>query len=447
MRAGIIGTGYVGLVYGTVLAKLGHEVICADVDENKIQRLNHGEIPIHEAGLAERLQEGIANGRLRFTTDLAGMIRQSEVLMITVGTPPRDDGSSNTDPVLSVAAEIGEHMNGPRTVVMKSTVPVGTTRQAEAIIRERLRARGVDYPLGVAMNPEFLKEGTALKDAMEPSRVVIGTDSELARETLAALYKDYSDQAVPFVHTNPETAEMIKYASNSFLALKVAFINEFALLSEKVGANVIDLAYGMGLDSRIGPRFLQAGAGYGGSCFPKDNSAIIGVARQHGLDLLTVRASQEANERHQDAMVERIAESVGPGEDLSGRTIAILGLSFKPGTDDVRESPSLHIIRKLAERGASIRAYCPHGMEQAALALQDCVGSIVYAEDEYSCAANADALVLVTDWPQFLGLDLRRLKASMRGQAMLDLRNMFAANGEIRQLFDYRPIGLKRRGG
>jgi UDPglucose 6-dehydrogenase len=345
--------------------------------------------------------------------------------------------------VLSVAAEIGEHMNGPKTVVMKSTVPVGTTRQAEAIIRERLLARGVDYPVGLAMNPEFLKEGTALKDALVPSRVVIGTDSELARETLAALYKDYSDQAVPFVYTNPETAEMIKYASNSFLALKVAFINEFALLSEKVGANVKDLAYGMGLDSRIGPHFLQAGPGYGGSCFPKDNSAIIGVAHQHNLELLTVQASKEANERHKDAMVERIAEALGAGGDLSGHTLAILGLSFKPGTDDVRESPSLHIIRKLAERGASIQAYCPHGMEQAAAALQDYASSIAYAEDEYSCAANADALAIVTDWPEFLRLDLRRLKASMKGQAMFDLRNMFVANSEIRQLFDYRPIGLK----
>lgn len=438
-----MGTGYVGLVYGVVLAKLGHRVIGSDVDREKIDALNRGIVPIHEPGLESELQAAIRERSLAFTANLPEMIRESEILFITVGTPPKEDGSSDTGPVLSAAATIGEHMNEDKVVVVKSTVPIGTTRLVERTIRERRRGEAGAFEAHVAMNPEFLKEGAALKDARRPSRIVIGTRSDTARSVLGQLFAAYSKADVPFVYTDPETAEMIKYASNSFLALKIAFINEFALLAEKVGANVAELAWGMGLDERIGPKFLEAGAGYGGSCFPKDNSAIVSVAKRHGEELLTVQASIAANERHKARMVDRIAAATAADGDLSGRIVAILGLSFKPGTDDVREAPSLDIIRGLVRRGAFVRVFCPQGMKGAKRALEAYAGSIRYCEDAYDCAENADALALVTEWPEFGELDLKRLKAAMRGSALLDLRNMYIRHPDVRRWFDYRPIGLR----
>lgn len=442
MKVGIMGTGYVGLVYGTVLATLGHRIICTDVDHGKIQALQQGLVPIHEPGLEQALRQAVQTEMLLFSTDLEQMIRQSEVVMITVGTPPQDDGRPNIDAVMNAAAMIGTSMNGDKTLVLKSTVPLGTTRLVEAAIRTILRDRGVPYECHVAVNPEFLKEGAALHDAMNPNRIVIGASGEQARAALAQLYQDFADRSVPFLHTNPETAEMIKYASNAFLALKISFINEFALLSEKAGANVAELAFGLGLDERIGPHFLKAGAGYGGSCFPKDNAAILAAAREYGEELLTVQASVEANERHKDRLVGRIVSAVGLNGDLGSRTIGVLGLSFKPGTDDVREAPSLHIIRQLTARGADIQAYCPHGMPQARRALGSSNDRIRYAGDAYECAANADAVVLVTEWPEFLDLDLKRLQQAMTGKLLFDFRNMFAGRPDVRRLFDYRPIGL-----
>ncbi|WP_135554382.1 UDP-glucose dehydrogenase family protein [Paenibacillus cymbidii] len=442
MKVGIMGTGYVGLVYGTVLAALGHRVICTDVDHGKIQTLKQGLVPIHEPGLETAVRQAMQTEMLLFSTDLEHMIRQSEVVLVTVGTPPQDDGRPNVDAVMNAAAMVGTSMNGDKTLVLKSTVPLGTTRQVEAAIRAILRERGVPYECHVAMNPEFLKEGAALHDAMHPNRIVIGASGEPARASLLRLYRDFADRSVPFLQTNPETAEMIKYASNAFLALKISFINEFSLLAEQVGANVAELAHGLGLDERIGPHFLKAGAGYGGSCFPKDNAAILAAAREHGQELLTVRASVEANERHKNRLVARIVSAFGPHGDMAGRTIGILGLSFKPGTDDVREAPSLHIIRRLLALGADIQAYCPHGMPQARRALGATNDRLRYAADAYECAANADAVVLVTEWPAFLALDLGRLQTAMAGNLLFDFRNLFAGRPDVRQLFDYRPIGL-----
>lgn len=444
MNVGIMGTGYVGLVYGTVLAKMGHRAICADVDQAKIDSLNGGIVPIHEPGLESALASAVREGKLTFTTDLPAMVRDSSTIFITVGTPPRRDGSSNVEPVLNAARTIGDFMNEDKVVVVKSTVPIGTTRLVEQTIRDRLAERGSAFRVHAAMNPEFLKEGAALHDAEHPARIVVGTDSGTAGSVLDVLFREFAERSIPFVRTNPETAEMIKYASNTFLALKISFINEFALLAEKVGANVAELAYGMGLDDRIGPHFLSPGAGYGGSCFPKDNSAIVSVAREHGEELLTVQASIAANEKQMARMVDRIAEAAGDApEDLAGRTIAVLGLSFKPGTDDVREAPSLRIIRGLLERGAAIRAYCPQGMEGARKALADWGERIRFGEDAYDCAAGADALAIVTEWPDFGSLELDRLQAAMRGRALLDLRNVYARHPNVRRLFDYRPVGLR----
>ena len=438
MKIGIVGTGYVGLVQGAVLADFGLEVICMDVDEKKINMLNRGKVPIYEPGLKELIDK--VDGRLEFTTDMEYTVQNSEVLFIAVGTPPTDDGSADLQYVLQVAKSIGSYMDTYKVVVDKSTVPVGTGQKVKEVIKQELEKRELDMEFDVVSNPEFLREGKAIGDSTHPDRVVIGTESDKAKELIKKVYDVLYLKETPFVFTNIETAEMIKYASNAFLATKISFINEMALLSEKVGANVQKIAKAMGMDGRISKYFLNAGPGYGGSCFPKDTKAIIDIAKQYGIELKVVQAGIDVNEKQMIKMVEKIEEKV---ENLENKTIGILGLSFKPETDDMREAPSIEIIRGLVNKGVKIKAFCPEGMKEAKWRLKDIEKHITYCSDEYDVAKESDAIVLITEWNQFRGLDLKRLKELMKGDYLFDLRNVYSKNKDVRDIFKYFGVGKK----
>ena len=421
-RISIIGTGYVGLVTGVCLADFGNSIISVDIDEAKIGKLMNGIAPIYEPGLEEVLKRNIKAGRISFTTDIKFAIENSEVIFIAVGTPPDEDGKADLSAVLSVAETIGTYMNGYKVIVNKSTVPIGTGRKVEAIIRDVLNKRGLDYDFDVVSNPEFLREGKAVQDFTHPDRVVVGTESEKARDIIKEIYRTLYLNETPFVFTNLETAEMIKYASNAFLATKISFINEISVLCEKVGADVQKVAKAMGMDGRIGGKFLHPGPGYGGSCFPKDTKALVKIAEEHGLDLKIIKATIEANERQKLHMVEKIESHLG---DLNGKKIGVLGLTFKPETDDVREAPSLTIIPELIKRGAIIRAFDPVGMPEATWRLKDYKKCIVYCTNEYDVMEGVDALVILTEWNQFRRLDLGKVKQLMKGTYFFDLRNIY----------------------
>lgn len=438
MRIGVVGTGYVGLVQGVIMAEFGLNVICMDISEEKINSLKNGVVPIYEPGLKELLEKNMKAERIEFTTDMKYVTENSDVIFIAVGTPPALDGSADLHFVLEVATNIGKYMNGYKVVVDKSTVPVGTGKIVRETIQKELDSRNLDYKFDIVSNPEFLREGKAVGDCLRPDRVVIGTESERAKEIMKKVYDVLFINETPFVFTNIETAEMIKYASNAFLAVKISFINEISLLAEKVGANTQEIAKAMGKDGRISPKFLHCGPGYGGSCFPKDTKAIVDIAKKYGEDMYVIKAAIDANEKQKRKMVEKIIDKM---EGVEGKHIAILGLSFKPDTDDMRDAPSLDIIRGLVEAGAKIQAYCPEGMKEARWRLEDCENSITYCADEYSVVNEADAVVLMTEWNQFRGMNLDKVRARMKGNFYFDLRNVYARNTHIREEFKYFPIG------
>ena len=438
MRIGVVGTGYVGLVQGVIMAEFGLNVICMDVSEEKINSLKNGGIPIYEPGLKELLEKNMKAERIEFTTDMKYTTENSDVIFIAVGTPPALDGSADLHFVLEVATNIGKYMNGYKVVIDKSTVPVGTGKLVRETIQKELNNRNLNYEFDIVSNPEFLREGKAVGDCLRPDRVVIGTESERAKEIMKKVYDVLFINETPFVFTNIETAEMIKYASNAFLAVKISFINEISLLAEKVGANTQEIAKAMGKDGRISPKFLHCGPGYGGSCFPKDTKAIVDIAKKHGEDMYVIKAAIDANEKQKRKMVEKIIDKM---EGVEGKHIAILGLSFKPDTDDMRDAPSLDIIRGLVQAGAKIQAYCPEGMKEARWRLEDCENSITYCADEYSVVNEADAVVLMTEWNQFRGMNLDKVRARMKGNFYFDLRNVYTRNTHIREEFKYFPIG------
>jgi UDPglucose 6-dehydrogenase len=430
----MVGTGYVGLVTGACFAEFGVSVICVDADAAKVDRLKRGEVPIYEPGLSELVQKGVREGRLSFTTDTAEAVRQSLVIFIAVGTPPRGDGSADLSAVETVAETIARHMNGYKVIVTKSTVPVGTGDRLRAIIGKSQTER-VNFD--VASNPEFLREGAAIEDFMRPNRVVIGAESDHAVAILRDLYRPLYLIETPIVITDIATAEMIKYASNAFLATKVSFINEVANLCERVGADVHQVARAMGLDGRIGSKFLHPGPGYGGSCFPKDVVALLALAKRKDYDFRILSAVDAANHRQRELMVAKIQHAVG---NLSGTTLACLGLSFKPNTDDIREAPALTILPALQKLGASIRAYDPAAMGHAQAALP----GVALCADPYETMADCDAIILMTEWNQFRNLDLERVKALLRRPTFIDLRNVYDPH-RMRELgFSYVGVG---RGG
>ncbi|WP_424628341.1 UDP-glucose dehydrogenase family protein [Bradyrhizobium sp. SYSU BS000235] len=432
MRIAMIGTGYVGLVSGACFADFGHRVTCVDTDAGKIAALNRGEIPIFEPDLDRLVATSVKAGRLDFTTDLAGPVGKADAVFIAVGTPSRrGDGHADLSYVHAAARDIAKALQGFTVVVTKSTVPVGTGDEVERLIRETNPAADV----AVASNPEFLREGAAIRDFKHPDRIVVGTDDERARKVMGEVYRPLYLNQAPIMYTERRTAELIKYAANAFLATKITFINEIADLSEKVGADVQEVARGIGLDNRIGTKFLNAGPGFGGSCFPKDTRALVKTALDHDVPLRIVESVLAVNDNRKRAMSRKVAAAVGG--NLRGKTIGVLGLTFKPETDDMREAPSIPLVTGLLDHGAQVRAYDPVGMEQAKHELPD----IFYCEDPYECAKGADALVIVTEWVQFRALDLARLKREMANPVIVDLRNIYRRD-EMEELgFTYESIG------
>lgn len=440
MKITVIGTGYVGLVQGVILSEFGHKVICLDIDEKKIENLKNGILPIYEPGLKDILDRNVLEGRLKFTTNKEYALGEAEVIFIAVGTPPGDDGSADLTYVLQCAKDIGQNISKYAVVVNKSTVPVGTGDLVEETIKNELIERKVDIEFDVVSNPEFLREGKAVNDCLRPDRVVIGTESKKALGVMKKIYDVLYINKTPFVFTNRRTSEMIKYASNAFLAVKISFINEMALLAEKVGANTQEIAQAMGMDGRISPKFLHCGPGYGGSCFPKDTRAIVEIGKEYNEDMSVVSAAISANEKQKKKMIDKIIREMNGVEE---KTICMLGLSFKPDTDDVRDAPSLDIIKGLIENGAKIKAYCPKGIEETKWRLEKYKDKIQYCKDEDEASEKADAVVLVTEWNQFRGINLEELKERMNGEFYFDLRNVHTKNCKVRSLFKYYPVGQR----
>jgi UDPglucose 6-dehydrogenase len=431
MHIAVIGTGYVGLVTGACFAEFGVDVICVDIDSEKINRLQSGEMPIYEPGLEQLVTKNMQSGRLRFTTDLKQAVEQALVIFLAVGTPPKDDGAADLSFVEAAARSIAEHMNGYKVIVTKSTVPIGTGEYLRKLIREQLKS---DLNFGVVSNPEFLREGAAINDFMRPDRVVVGSRDEEAIAIMRDLYRPLYLIEVPFVVTSLEAAELTKYAANAFLATKISFINEIANLCEGIGCDVHDVARAIGMDRRIGNKFLHPGPGFGGSCFPKDTRALASVAREFGRDSMIVDAVIEVNRRQREAMVPKVEKLIG---ELAGKTVAILGLAFKPETDDMREAPAIDIINGLLKRGATVRAYDPVAMSEAAKVLPE----VTFARDEYEAVADADALVFVTEWNQFRALDMGRVRDLMKSPRIADLRNIYDP-ADMRELgFEYVGVG------
>jgi UDPglucose 6-dehydrogenase len=432
VHIGIIGTGYVGLVTGACFAEFGIYVTCIDKDDKKVRSLKKGEVPFYEPGLEGLVKKNIKNGRLRFSTKIQDAVDSSLVIFIAVGTPPRGDGSADMRYVESVAEEIAENIKGYKVIVTKSTVPVGTGAKLTKIISKKLKEQ-VDFD--IVSNPEFLREGSAIEDFMRPNRVVIGTKSQQAAAIMKDLYGPLYLIETPFVITNVETAELIKYASNSFLAVKISFINELSNLCDRVGADVHMVAKGMGLDHRIGAKFLHPGPGYGGSCFPKDTRALLTIAAKSGIELEIVKAAVEANERQKNIMIEKIKNGLG---DLKGKTIALLGLSFKPNTNDMREAPSIFIIEKLLKEKAKVKAFDPIAIEDAKAVLHD---KIKYAKGPYDCVKGADAVVILTEWNEFRNLDLLKIKTLLKTPNFFDFRNVYEPEKMKRLGFKYFCVG------
>lgn len=437
MKIAIVGTGYVGLVSGACFAEMGIDVTCVDIDQAKIERLRAGDIPIYEPGLDELVLRNSQEGRLHFTTRLADCLDGVEAVFSAVGTPPDEDGSADLRYVLEVAREVGRHMQHYLVVVTKSTVPVGTARKVEAAIREELTKRGVDIPFDVASNPEFLKEGSAIKDFMSPDRVVVGVESEKARELMTRLYAPFMLNNFRVIFTDVPSAEMIKYAANSMLATRISFMNDIANLCELVGADVNQVRKGIGSDTRIGSKFLYPGCGYGGSCFPKDVKALVQTAEQNGYDMRVLKAVEEVNERQKSVLFEKLRRHYG---NLQGKTIALWGLAFKAETDDMREATSLVTIGHLLEAGCTVRVFDPAAMDEARRRLGD---AIIYASDIYDAAKGADALLLLTEWKQFRLPSWARVHDLMRNPIVFDGRNIYDPAEMRKNGFEYYSIGRK----
>lgn len=438
MKIAIVGTGYVGLVSGTCFAEMGVDVTCVDVDKSKIERLERGDVPIYEPGLDEKVVRNHAEGRLRFTTDLTEIIDDVEVIFSAVGTPPDEDGSADLHYVLEVARTIGRSMKDYKLVVTKSTVPVGTSIKVKEAIAGELAKRGVDIPFDVASNPEFLKEGKAVSDFMNPDRVVVGVESDRARKLMEQLYKPFMLNNYRMIFTDIPSAEMIKYAANSMLATRISFMNDIANLCELVGADVNMVRKGIGADTRIGSKFLYPGCGYGGSCFPKDVKALIKTAAKNGYTMEVLTAVENVNERQKERLFEKLSERFCG--DLKGRRIALWGLAFKPDTDDMREAPALRVIARLLEAGADVVAYDPVAMDECRRRIGD---SIYYASDIYEAALDADAILLLTEWKQFRLPSWKVLKRTMRTPLVIDGRNIYDADELRAEGFEYTCIGRK----
>ncbi|GIU82556.1 MAG: UDP-glucose/GDP-mannose dehydrogenase family protein [Acidobacteria bacterium] len=431
MHIAIIGTGYVGLVTGACFAEFGVEVTCVDVDEEKIEKLKKGIIPIYEPGLDVLVEKNQKSGRLHFTTDLKSAVEQALVIFFAVGTPPKEDGTPDMSYYEKAAKDVAEAMNGYKVLVTKSTVPVGTGRWLREFVTKHQK---VKTKFGVVSNPEFLREGAAINDFMRPDRVVIGSSDPEAIAIMKDLYRPLYLIETPFVITSLEAAELIKYAANAFLATKITFINEVANLCDAIGCDVHDVAKGIGMDNRIGRKFLHPGPGFGGSCFPKDTLAFTKVGDLYGVETLIVDAVIKANQRQRELMIPKIEKLVG---DLKGKTIAVLGLSFKPETDDMREAPSIYIINELQKRGAKIKAFDPVAMEEAKKHLS----CVTYAKDEYDAIKDADALVIITEWNQFRALDMQKVKSLLRAPKIVDLRNIYEPADMKAMGFEYVGVG------
>jgi len=433
MHICVVGTGYVGLVTGACLADFGINVTCVDKDERKIDMLLRGEMPIYEPGLGALVEKNHKAGRLYFTTDLDPAIRSALAVFIAVGTPPKEDGSADLSYVIQVAESIADNLDGYKVVITKSTVPTGTGQLIEKTISERTTST---HPFSVVSNPEFLREGSAIQDFMRPDRVVIGARDAQAVAIMKDIYSPLFLRETPFVITNVESSELIKYASNAFLATKITFINEVAELCELIGADIHHVAKGMGLDNRIGPKFLHPGPGYGGSCFPKDTQALTEIAREAGRPFDIVETVVTVNERMKVRAVEKVCAALD--DNLAGKTIAMLGLSFKPETDDMRESASIPIAEALVREGAKVRAFDPVAMDNAKAMLP---AEVVYCADTYDAATGADALVIVTEWNQFRSLDLERIKSALSGNVIVDLRNVCSLERMANHGFAYYGVG------
>ncbi len=447
MNIAVVGTGYVGLVGGTCFAEMGNQVVCVDIDESKVQKLQGGTVTIYEPGLEVYFERGIREDRLTFTTDLAEAVEDAEVVFLALPTPPAEDGSADLQYVLGVADDIGKLLAanpdwGYKVLVDKSTVPVGTARRVIAAVEAHGVKAGEHFD--VVSNPEFLREGVAVDDFMKPERVVIGTDSERAGEIMTRLYEPFVRSGNPIIIMDEESAEMTKYAANSLLATKITFMNEIANLCDLVGANVDHVRRGIGTDSRIGPKFLYAGIGFGGSCFPKDVQALHRTAREEGYDFRMLQAVLDVNDDQKTVLVPRLTEALG-GDNLTGKTIGIWGLAFKPHTDDVREAPAHVIIRDLVARGATVQAFDPEAVETTQAAFEHTAlegpGSLTYSENAYAAASGADALVVATEWPEFRRPDLERVRDSMKQPIIFDGRNVFDSKRMAALGFTYSSIG------
>ncbi len=438
MNIAIVGTGYVGLVSGTCFADTGANVTCVDVDAQKIERLKNGEIPIFEPGLDELVAKNVKAGRLHFTTDLASVLDDVQIVFSAVGTPPDEDGSADLKYVLQVARTIGQHMNHYTVVVTKSTVPVGTAAKVRKTIEEELEKRGIkDLEFDVASNPEFLKEGNAIKDFMSPDRVVVGVESEHAKKVLTKLYKPFLINNFRVIFMDIPSAEMTKYAANSMLATRISFMNDIANLCERVGADVNMVRAGIGADTRIGRKFLYAGCGYGGSCFPKDVKALIKTADQNGYSMEVLKAVERVNERQKSILFEKLQKALD-GQSLKGKTIAMWGLSFKPETDDMRESTALVMIQLLLQAGCTVRAYDPVAMDECKRRIGD---TVTYCNDMYDAVLDADALLLLTEWKEFRLPTWAVIKKAMRRPLVIDGRNIFDSEELAENGFEYHCIG------
>jgi UDPglucose 6-dehydrogenase len=441
MKASIIGTGYVGLVTGACLADVGNHVLCFDVDHRKIAMLRAGEIPIFEPGLKEIVRNSVASGRLAFTTDARESATYAKLQMIAVGTPPGEDGSADLQYVIAAARSIATHMDGPRVIVDKSTVPVGTADKVRDAVAATLKARGASHPFAMVSNPEFLKEGAAVEDFMRPDRIVIGAEDADAIATMRELYGPFQRNHERLQVMDIRSAELTKYAANAMLATRISFMNELALLAERLGADIEHVRIGMGSDPRIGYHFLYPGAGYGGSCFPKDVTALIRTGEENGIELKVVRAVEDANERQKSVIAEKVARRFG--ENLKGKRFALWGLAFKPNTDDMREAPSRVVIAALVERGAQVVAYDPVAMPEARH-LYEGNAAVTFADDAMAAVQGADALVIITEWKAFRSPDFAALKRALKSPVIFDGRNLYEPIVVRGHGLEYFPIGRGR---
>ncbi len=434
MHISVIGTGYVGLVTGTCFAEFGNDVICVDINEEKINNLKKGKLPIYEPGLDVLVAKNTKEGRLTFTTDMKLAVENSLVIFIAVGTPPKEDGSADLTFVENVAKDIAKYLNGYKVIVNKSTVPVGSGKWIQKVIKDNLTQK---IHFSVVSNPEFLREGSAIEDFMRPDRVVIGAESSEAIAIMKELYSPLYLIETPFVLTDVKTAELIKYASNAFLATKISYINEMANFCDIIGADVHHVAMGMGLDNRIGKKFLHPGPGYGGSCFPKDTNALLQLGQEYDYNFKIIRSVVQVNEQQRYLMLKKIKKAIGEVKD---KTLGVLGLSFKPNTDDMRDAPSIAIIQGLLKEGATIKAFDPVAMQEA----QKVLPNIMYCQDTYEVAKDSDALIFITEWNQFRSLDLVKIKNLMKSPIVIDLRNIYDPEKMKEKGFDYTCVGRPR---